>query len=98
MAKGITIEIPEDSLKALSMAGVLNHARLKNELRKSVAIGLYQRHILSLEQAAKLSGLCLADFMEMLCESKIPVFEYTAEDYKQEKTTKKTWQKILKSK
>jgi len=63
----INIEIPED---------ILYHARIKgdlrSELKKELAIHLYEENILSLGNAIRLSGLSFMEFHHLLGERKIP--------------------------
>lgn len=65
--KSIKLEIPEE---------ILYHAKIKgdmrNELKKELAVHLYEEKILSLGNAIKLSGLSFIEFHNLLGERKIP--------------------------
>lgn len=65
--KNINLEIPED---------ILYHAKIKgnmrNELKKELAIHLYEEKILSLGNAIRLSGLSFMEFQDLLGKRKIP--------------------------
>ncbi len=65
--RSINIEIPED---------IFYHAKIKgdlrDELKKELAIHLYEEKILSLGNAIKLSGLSFMEFHHLLGERKIP--------------------------
>lgn len=64
--RNINIEIPED---------ILYHAKIKGdmrgELKKELAVHLYEEKILSLGNAIKLSGLSFMEFHNLLGERKI---------------------------
>ncbi len=65
--KNINLEIPED---------ILYHAKIKgnrrDELKKELAVHLYEEKILSLGNAIKLSGLGFMEFHDLLGKRKIP--------------------------
>jgi len=58
-------ELIEDSLRSL--------LRTKPELRKELALGLYERGEISLSKAAEICGLNIEDFKELLKESDIKI-------------------------
>jgi len=58
-------ELMEDSFRSL--------LRTKPELRKELAIGLYERREVSLSKAAEICGLNIEDFKELLKENSIKI-------------------------
>ena len=58
-------ELIEDSFRSL--------LRAKPELRKELAIGLYERGEVSLSKAAEICGLNIEDFKELLRENGIKI-------------------------
>ena len=86
--KTITIEmnLPEDVYLTLQSAG-LDKERLRERARQDLALRLYAEHILSIGKAARVAGMCLADFMSLLVLNDIPVVEYGEEDYERDLAT-----------
>jgi predicted HTH domain antitoxin len=56
----------------------------EEEVRLSLAVKLYEEGKLSLGQAAELAGFSLRAFMEILGRRRIPIFNYSAEELRQE--------------
>ncbi|MFL6227934.1 MAG: UPF0175 family protein [Pyrinomonadaceae bacterium] len=56
----------------------------EDEAKLLLAIKLYEVEKASLGQAAKLAGLSKRAFMEMLGRYKVPVFNYSPEELRQE--------------
>ncbi len=85
--KTITIEmnLPEDVYLTLRSVG-LDRERLGERARRDLALRLYAERILSLGKAARVAGMCLADFMSLLVINGIPVVEYSEEDYERDLT------------
>ncbi|MBU0510828.1 MAG: UPF0175 family protein [Chloroflexi bacterium] len=79
----LEIHFPQDIFVAMEMAG-LKSENLKAEMKRTTAIDLFKRGLLSLGKAAELAAVPLADFMIMLQEQGIPIAEYTFEDYGKE--------------
>lgn len=95
----LTMEVPEDTYHVFAIAGLTEGGKLSKEIRKAAAIGFYQQYLLTLQQAAGLAGMCLEDFIDLLIEDNIPVFEYTKEDYiREERSTKEVWKKMSQEK
>lgn len=91
----LTMEIPEDAYQVFAIAGLSEGKKLSKEIRKASAIGFYQQHLLTLQQASGLAGMSLEGFMDLLIEDNIPVFEYTRDDYiREERSTEEVWKKI----
>ncbi len=61
----MTIEIP-DLLIARSPIS-------ESEIRLEVLVALYQKHVLTLEKAARMAGLTRLDFQRLLAERSIPI-------------------------
>ena len=71
----LLVEIPEDVTDALR----LPPAEHEYELRKELALALYQRGVLSLGKSRRLAGMNRWDFDRLLGDRKI-VRHYTEED------------------
>lgn len=56
----------------------------EDEVKLSLAVKLFEEGKLSLGQAAELAGFSLRAFIEILGRRRIPVFNYSAEDLRQE--------------
>jgi predicted HTH domain antitoxin len=57
----------------------------EDEVRLSLAVKLFEEGKLSLGQAAELADFSLRAFIEILGRRRIPVFNYSAEDLRQER-------------
>jgi len=75
----ITIEIPDDVL----LSAKLPRERIKEELKKELALHLYREGILSFGAARKLAGMEKLDFHFLLGQRKISR-HYDLEDYKKD--------------
>ena len=71
----LIVEIPDDVTDALR----LPPAERQRELRKELALALYQRGVLALGKASRLADVDRTDFERLLGERKIPR-HYTDED------------------
>ncbi|MGK7884202.1 MAG: UPF0175 family protein [Crocosphaera sp.] len=56
----------------------------ENEVKLLLAIKLYELSKISLVKAAKLAGYSKSAFMEVLGQYQIPVFNYSAEELREE--------------
>ncbi len=56
----------------------------EDEVKLSLAVKLFEEGKLSLGQAAELAGFSLRAFIEILGRRRIPVFNYSSEDLRQE--------------
>jgi predicted HTH domain antitoxin len=56
----------------------------EDEVKLSLAVKLYEEGKLSLGQAAELAGFSLRAFIEILGRRHIPIFNYSAEELRQE--------------
>lgn len=56
----------------------------EDEAKLLLAIKLYEIHKISLGKAAKLAGYSKSAFMEVLGQYQIPVFNYSAEELREE--------------
>lgn len=79
-------DVPEDVLAALQAAGYTPQ-RISEEALKHLAGVLFARKVLTLEQAARLSGLTLWDFIPFLGEQGIPIADYDADEIQRELET-----------
>jgi len=84
----ITIEIPDDVL----LSAKLPRERIKEELKKELALHLYREGILSFGAARKLAGMEKLDFHFLLGQRKIPR-HYGLEDYKKDLEYIAKWEK-----
>ncbi|MEW5801619.1 MAG: UPF0175 family protein [bacterium] len=67
----IKFDIPEDILASLK-SGIED---LKQDIRSIVAITYYREKKLSLGKAAQLAGMNRLDFMDLLAEKRITIFD-----------------------
>ncbi|MEO1144351.1 MAG: UPF0175 family protein [Cyanobacteria bacterium J06638_22] len=70
----ITLEVSQDMLAALKMGA----SDLGDRIRLLAAIAFFQEKQLSLGQAAELAGLHRLEFMDLLAQKGIVVFDYDA--------------------
>ena len=82
MEKTVQIRIPKE------IYDILEFYRIDKELDRSIklllAVELFSKGYLTLEQASKLAGIPIADFIDELSRRGIPVFEYSEEEIKKE--------------
>ncbi len=78
----ITLEmkLPEDIYWALQSSG-LNGKELRKRAARDFAVELYADGRLALGKAASIAGIDRLSFWQMLVDRKMPVIEYTEEDY-----------------
>lgn len=74
----IAIELPND-LVAFQTA-----ADIRQELRTSYALWLYQRGRVTLAKAAEVAGVSLYDFMGLCKSNQVPVLDITREELLEE--------------
>jgi predicted HTH domain antitoxin len=84
-AERVTVEISfsPEVFVAMKMIG-LDGERLSKEMKRTMAIDLFKRGLLSIGKAAELAEICLADFMEILVKEGVAVVEYTLEDLRKD--------------
>ncbi len=75
----LIVEIPDDVADALR----LPPAERQGELRKELALALYQRGVLALGKAARLADVDRTDFERLLGERKIPR-HYSEDDLRED--------------
>lgn len=80
----IEMEIPRDILFATR----IDEEKASSELKKQLAIHLFEREFLSLGKAAEFAGMSRWDFMELLGSLKIPL-HYSVKDWERDKETLK---------
>ena len=74
-ARKVQLEIPEEVVRALK----LPPREVQQELRKELALALYERGVLSLGKARELAGMTRWQFHELLGQRRI-ARHYTEED------------------
>lgn len=79
----ITLYLPSELAIPLSVAGY-DGEKLTEEAKRLLTVALFQRNVLSLGQAAKLSEMHLWDFIQLLSHQDIPIAEYDDEEIRQE--------------
>lgn len=72
----ITIDFPSDILLALNET----EAELKQRIKTSLAMRLYELQKLTIGKAAQLSGLPRFEFETLLSENRIPISNLTIND------------------
>ncbi len=78
----IEMEIPQDVLFAARIA----EKNAAAELKKELAIHLFERQVLGLGKASEMAGIPRAELMDMLAQRKIPL-HYSIEDWERDKET-----------
>jgi predicted HTH domain antitoxin len=63
----LTIEIPEEAVRALKMPA----SEVQVELTKEIALALYSRGALSVGKAAEMAGLRRVDFEQLLTRRRV---------------------------
>jgi len=71
----IEVELPEEIFLLLRRS----KRDIEEDIRKAIALQLFQEHLISSGKAAELAGMCLSDFMDLTREKRIPWFDYTEE-------------------
>lgn len=72
----ISIEFPSDIFLALNQ----NETELKNNIKTSLALRLYQQRKLTIGKAAQIAGLSRLEFETLLSENDIPISNLEIED------------------
>jgi predicted HTH domain antitoxin len=78
----VQINVPKELLE-LAAAGEID---LSASAVRIIALELFRERRISLERAARLSGVCLEDFMKFSAERQVPM-HYTVEDWRQDQET-----------
>jgi predicted HTH domain antitoxin len=76
----IAIELPNDFVAFQDVPGI------RQEVRTSYALWLYQRERVTLAKAAEVAGVSLYDFMGICKSNQIPVIDITREELLEELT------------
>ncbi len=87
--KHIELEIPEDIAFSLEKEG--KSEDIVKEIKKSIAVNMFQRKVISLGKAAELAGMSRVEFIGLLKEYNIPAYEYREKDYKTDKKSVKNF-------
>lgn len=80
MSSTISIEIPREVIHAARMT--------PKELRRELAISLFQQGRLSFGKAREMAGMTVWAFQQLLASREIPI-HYDVEDYEEDLTTLK---------
>ena len=80
--KHIELEIPEDIAFSLEKEG--KSRDISGEIKKAIAVNMFQRKVISLGKASELAGMNRVVFMELLKSYNIPAYEYSENDYKED--------------
>ena len=78
--QNIEISIPEDILFALK----LNKDVLRKEMLTICAVQFFKTRKISLGKAAELAGMDKNDFVDILGQNEIDIYQYTNEDLENE--------------
>ena len=81
----INIELPQDIIFA--MRGLRGVEAIRQKLKVSLAVMLFQEQAISLGKAAKLAEMSRLRFIELLKKYDIPAYEYTEEDFDRDQQT-----------
>jgi predicted HTH domain antitoxin len=82
----LTVNLPKELEPALKAAGYTSQS-LSNEALCHLAVALFMRKVLSLEQAAQLARMSLWDFIPFLGAQDIATADYDAEEARKELET-----------
>jgi predicted HTH domain antitoxin len=80
----VEMEIPRDVL----FAARIDEEKASLELKKQLAVHLFEMELISLGKAAEFAGIPRWDFMNLLGNLKIPL-HYSVEDWEKDKQTLK---------
>ena len=80
MSSTVSIEIPREVVHAARMT--------PQDLKRELAISLYQHDRLSFGKAREMTGMTMWTFQQLLASREIPV-HYNVEDYEEDLTTLK---------
>jgi len=75
----LVLEVPDDVIVALKL-GRITLEDLREKAKLSLALELFNNGTLSLEQAAKLAGMPIEDFMDELRRRRIPITDYSGDE------------------
>ncbi len=82
MEKTVRIRIPKEIYDVLEFYKV--DRRLDRNIKLLLAVELFSKGYLTLEQASKLAEIPIADFIDELNRRGIPILEYSEEEIKKE--------------
>jgi predicted HTH domain antitoxin len=84
----VKVEVTLPQAVFVAMQGIgLEGPALASEMKRATAIDLFRKGLLSIGKAAELADLPLAEFMDLLVETGVPVAEYTTDDLQQDEAT-----------
>jgi predicted HTH domain antitoxin len=82
MEKTVQIRIPKEIYDVLEFYKI--DKELDKDIKLLLAVELFSKGYLTLEQASKLAGIPIADFIDELSRRGIPIFEYSEEELRKE--------------
>lgn len=82
MEKTVQIKIPKEIYDILEFYKI--DKELDRNIKLLLAVELFSRGYLTLEQASKLAGMPIADLIDELSRRGIPIFEYSEEELRKE--------------
>jgi predicted HTH domain antitoxin len=81
----VEVDIPKDTYSTMKVMGFSTKEMIAQELKEAAAVDLFKKKIFSLSKAAQLAGMSQVDFRGLLRKNQIPAFEYTEEQWEQDK-------------
>ncbi|WP_164667787.1 UPF0175 family protein [Virgibacillus doumboii] len=78
------VRLPNEIIQILDKS--VNGKNIDEKVRLSLVIGMFVDGTVTLERAAKLAGMPLVNFIDVLRNKKIPWMEYTPEHIKDDET------------
>ncbi|MBI5650552.1 MAG: UPF0175 family protein [Chloroflexi bacterium] len=86
----LELKVPEDISLALQSAG-LGQDELRAHAARDLAVQLYSEGRLSFGKAANLAELSVPSFWLLLVQRGLPVFDYTEQDYAEDRALVERW-------
>ena len=79
----VETRVPQDVYLTLQASGMFRET-LADQSRQLLALRFYQDRVLSLGKAARLAGLTVWKFIDLLADNKIAVIDYSEEELQAE--------------
>jgi len=67
-----------------ALALPFDHRLVKLGLAQDLAVSLFERHLVTMAKAAKIAGLTLDAFMDLLAQTSVTAVDYPADDLRRE--------------
>lgn len=84
----VKVEVALPQAVFVAMQGIgLEGMALADEMKRATAIELFRKGLFSIGKAAELADLSLAEFMDLLVETGVPIAEPIDDDLNQDETT-----------